>query len=69
LREDVHRKESGAKSDRRALKKAINSLVRVMWLLVTKLDRMVAINMGPFQTLEAISKKGAQFKSLVRTMG
>jgi DNA invertase Pin-like site-specific DNA recombinase len=55
---------SGAKSDRRELAKAIKSLGKDDVLLVTRLDRLARSTRDLLNTLDAIGKAGARFRSL-----
>ncbi len=57
-------KESGAKTARAALAKAVASLEAGDTLLVTKLDRLARSTRDLLNTLDAISKAGAGFRSL-----
>ena len=57
-------KESGAKSDRKALARAIAALDSGDVLLVTRLDRLARSTLDLLNTLEAINKRKAGFKSL-----
>jgi DNA invertase Pin-like site-specific DNA recombinase len=57
-------KETGIKTDRAALAKAVAILQNGDVLLVTKLDRLARSTMDLLNTLAAISKRGAAFKSL-----
>jgi DNA invertase Pin-like site-specific DNA recombinase len=57
-------KESGAKTDRHQLAKAIAALADGDTLIVTKLDRLARSTRDLLNTLDAISKAGATFKSL-----
>jgi DNA invertase Pin-like site-specific DNA recombinase len=55
---------SGAKTDRRELAKAINSLGEGDTLLVTRLDRLARSTRDLLNTLASITSKGAGFRSL-----
>src|SRR5258706_14884870 len=57
-------KESGAKTDRKALGKAIAALGPGDVLLVTRLDRLARSTRDLLNILDAISRAGAKFKSL-----
>jgi Resolvase, N terminal domain len=57
-------KESGAKTDRVQLAQAIASLRPGDTLIVTKLDRLARSTRDLLNTLDAIGKAGAAFKSL-----
>jgi len=57
-------KESGAKTDRQQLAKAIAALAQGDTLIVTKLDRLARSTRDLLNTLDAIAKVGATFKSL-----
>ena len=57
-------KQSGIKTDRAALARCMRSLEAGDVLLVTKLDRLARSTRDLLNTLEAISDKGASFKSL-----
>ena len=57
-------KQSGVKTDRAALARCMRSLEAGDVLLVTKLDRLARSTRDLLNTLEAISGKGASFKSL-----
>ena len=57
-------KISGAVTDRPALAKAIGGLGNGDVLIVTKLDRLARSTRDLLNTLDAISKAGAAFKSL-----
>jgi DNA invertase Pin-like site-specific DNA recombinase len=57
-------KISGAITDRRALAKALGSLSPGDTLVVTKLDRLARSTRDLLNTLDAIGKAGAGFKSL-----
>jgi DNA invertase Pin-like site-specific DNA recombinase len=60
-------KESGAKTDRKALAKALAALQPGDVLLVTRLDRLARSTMDLLNTLDAIAKAGAGFRSLADT--
>ncbi|MDJ0449193.1 recombinase family protein [Methylocystis sp. JR02] len=55
---------SGAKSDRRQLAPGIKALGDGDTLLVTRLDRLARSTRDPLNTLDAIGKAGARFRSL-----
>jgi DNA invertase Pin-like site-specific DNA recombinase len=57
-------KVSGAVIDRKALTKAIDTLGEGDVLTVTRLDRLARSTRDLLNTLDAISRKGAGFKSL-----
>jgi DNA invertase Pin-like site-specific DNA recombinase len=57
-------KVSGVVTDRRALSKAIAVLQEGDTLIVTRLDRLARSTRDLLNTLDAIAKKGAGFKSL-----
>src|SRR5258708_10319625 len=57
-------KESGAKTDRRALQRALAALSQGDVLLVAKLDRLARSTRDLLNTLQAISDHGAGFKVL-----
>jgi DNA invertase Pin-like site-specific DNA recombinase len=57
-------KISGAVTDRKALAKAIAPLGSADILLVTRLDRLARSTRDLLNTLDAVSKAGAKFKSL-----
>jgi DNA invertase Pin-like site-specific DNA recombinase len=57
-------KQSGTKTDRAALAKAIAALEAKDVLLVTKLDRLARSTRDLLNTLATISERGAAFKSL-----
>ena len=56
-------KISGAKTDRQQLANAIAALAEGDTLIVTKLDRLARSTRDLLNTLDAISKAGASFKS------
>jgi DNA invertase Pin-like site-specific DNA recombinase len=60
-------KESGAKTDRRALAGAIKVLGARDTLIVTRLDRLARSTRDLLNTLAAIGDKGAGFKSIADT--
>jgi DNA invertase Pin-like site-specific DNA recombinase len=60
-------KESGAKTDRKALQRALAALQPGDVLLVTRLDRLARSTMDLLNTLDAIAKAGAGFRSLSDT--
>ncbi len=60
-------KESGAKTDRKALARALAALEPGDMLLVTRLDRLARSTMDLLNTLDAIAKAGAGFRSLADT--
>jgi DNA invertase Pin-like site-specific DNA recombinase len=60
-------KVSGAKTDRKALAKAMAALQPGDVLLVTKLDRLARSTRDLLNTLHAIGEKGAGFRSLADT--
>ncbi|MET4173877.1 DNA invertase Pin-like site-specific DNA recombinase [Bradyrhizobium sp. LA6.1] len=60
-------KESGAKRDRKALHDALKALKAGDVLLVTRLDRLARSTLDLLNTLDAISKAGAGFRSLADT--
>jgi DNA invertase Pin-like site-specific DNA recombinase len=60
-------KASGAKTDRAALAKAIAALSDGDVLLVTRLDRLARSTRDLLNTLDAIGKAGAGFRSLADT--
>jgi DNA invertase Pin-like site-specific DNA recombinase len=60
-------KESGAKSDRRQLNRALAALSAGDVLLVTRLDRLARSTRDLLNVLAAISDKGARFRSLADT--
>lgn len=57
-------KESGAKSDRKQLAKAIARLDKGDVLVVTRLDRLARSTRDLLNVLDAVTKKGAGFRSL-----
>ena len=57
-------KQSGAKTDRAALARCLRGLEAGDVLLVTKLDRLARSTRDLLNTLDAIAKVGASFKSL-----
>jgi DNA invertase Pin-like site-specific DNA recombinase len=57
-------KQSGAKTDRQQLAKAIAALGTGDVLIVTKLDRLARSTRDLLNTLAAIAERGAAFKSL-----
>jgi DNA invertase Pin-like site-specific DNA recombinase len=58
---------SGAKSDRAQLRRALAALGRDDVLLVTRLDRLARSTRDLLTTLDAITAKGARFRSLADT--
>jgi DNA invertase Pin-like site-specific DNA recombinase len=58
---------SGAQTDRVQLAKAIAALGEGDTLLVSRLDRLARSTIDLLNTLEAVAKKGAAFKSLADT--
>jgi DNA invertase Pin-like site-specific DNA recombinase len=60
-------KASGAKSDRKALARAIAAVGKGDVLIVTRLDRLARSTRDLLNTLDAISQAGAGFKSLADT--
>lgn len=60
-------KESGDKTDRKALAKALAALGPGDVLLVTRLDRLARSTMDLLNTLDTIAKVGAGFRSLSDT--
>jgi DNA invertase Pin-like site-specific DNA recombinase len=60
-------KESGAKTDRKALAKAMAALQPGDTLLVTRLDRLARSTLDLLNTLDKIAKAGAGFRSLADT--
>lgn len=61
-------KESGARTDREALGKALAVLQPGDTLLVTKIDRLNRSTLDLLNVIETISKKGAAFRSLGEPM-
>jgi len=61
-------KESGAKTDRRQLARAINALNAGDVLLVTRLDRLARSTRDLLNVLDAVGKAGAGFRSLADPM-
>jgi DNA invertase Pin-like site-specific DNA recombinase len=57
-------KESGARTDRPQLARAIEVLDKGDVLIVTRLDRLARSTLDLLNTLEAVSKRKAAFKSL-----
>ena len=57
-------KQSGAKTDRQQLAKAIAALAEGDCLIVTKLDRLARSTRDLLNTLAAVGEAGATFKSL-----
>ncbi len=55
---------SGAKSDRRELARLLNSIGQGDTLLVTRLDRLARSTRDLLNTLDAVAKAGAGFRSL-----
>ena len=60
-------KASGAKTDRKALAKALAALGEGDTLIVTRLDRLARSTRDLLNTLDAITKAGAGFRSLADT--
>src|SRR6266478_3290203 len=60
-------KESGAKTDRKALARALAALEPGDMLLVTRLDRLARSTLDLLNTLDMIAKAGAGFRSLADT--
>lgn len=60
-------KESGAKADRKQLAKAIDALNPGDVLLVTRLDRLARSTRDMWNLLDAITQRGASFRSLADT--
>jgi DNA invertase Pin-like site-specific DNA recombinase len=60
-------KASGAKTDRKALAQALRALGSGDVLVVTRLDRLARSTRDLLNTLDAIAKAGAGFKSLADT--
>jgi DNA invertase Pin-like site-specific DNA recombinase len=58
---------SGARTDRTQLVKAIGALGSDDTLVVTRLDRLARSTRDLLNTLDAVARKGAMFKSLVDT--
>jgi DNA invertase Pin-like site-specific DNA recombinase len=58
---------SGAQTDRTQLAKAIGALAPGDTLVVTRLDRLARSTRDLLNTLDAVAKKGATFKSLLDT--
>jgi DNA invertase Pin-like site-specific DNA recombinase len=58
---------SGARTDRTQLAKAIGALGSGDTLVVTRLDRLGRSTRDLLNTLDAVARKGASFKSLVDT--
>ena len=58
---------SGARTDRTQLAKAIGTLGSGDTLVITRLDRLARSTRDLLNTLDAVAKKGATFKSLVDT--
>jgi DNA invertase Pin-like site-specific DNA recombinase len=69
--EGAHRifseKESGAKTDRKALAKALAALEPGDMFIVTRLDRLARSTLDLLNTLDTIAKAGAGFRSLADT--
>ena len=57
-------KASGAKTDRKALTKAIAALAKDDVLIVSRLDRLARSTRDLLNSLHAVAKAGAGFKSL-----
>jgi DNA invertase Pin-like site-specific DNA recombinase len=57
-------KVSGVVTNRKALSKAIDALTKGDTLIVTHLDRLARSTRDLLNTLDAVVKKGASFKSL-----
>ena len=57
-------KHSGAKTDRQQLARAMAALAEGDTLIVTKLDRLARSTRDLLNTLDAIGKAGASFRSL-----
>jgi DNA invertase Pin-like site-specific DNA recombinase len=55
---------SGAREDRRELKRALNALKTADVLIVTRLDRLARSTLDLLTSLAAVSAKGAKFRSL-----
>jgi DNA invertase Pin-like site-specific DNA recombinase len=60
-------KQSGAKSDRRELRKAIAALTPGATLMVTRLDRLARSTRDLLNLLHEVEQRGATFKSLADT--
>jgi DNA invertase Pin-like site-specific DNA recombinase len=60
-------KESGAKADRKALRKALEALEQGDLLIVTRLDRLARSTLDLLNLLDQIAKAGAGFRSLADT--
>lgn len=60
-------KESGAKTDRKALAKALAALEPGDMFIVTRLDRLARSTLDLLNTLDTIGKAGAGFRSLADT--
>lgn len=60
-------KASGAKADRAGLARAVHALNTGDVLLVTRLDRLARSTRDLLNTLDAIGKRGAAFRSLADT--
>jgi DNA invertase Pin-like site-specific DNA recombinase len=60
-------KESGAKTDRKALAKALAALGPGDVLMVTRLDRLARSTLDLLNTMDKVTKAGAGFKSLTET--
>src|SRR5258708_1444038 len=60
-------KESGTKTDRKALAKALAALQPDDMLLVTRLDRLARSTLDLLNTLDTIARAGAGFRSLADT--
>jgi len=60
-------KESGAKADRKALRKALEALEQGDVLIVTRLDRLARSTLDLLNSLDKIAKAGAGFRSLADT--
>jgi DNA invertase Pin-like site-specific DNA recombinase len=64
----IHReKMSGARSDRPKLARLLNSLDAGDVVIVTRLDRLARSTLDLLHTVDAISKAGAEFRSLADT--
>jgi DNA invertase Pin-like site-specific DNA recombinase len=57
-------KESGAKTDRKELQRALATLRSGDILLVTRLDRLARSSLDLLNTLDTIAKAGAGFRSI-----